>query len=90
MICLPVLSSSFVQSIKSWLWFLYVLFSQNRREVMHVVSFVLLCGAYMYRQDGGGPIVPKSGQGRGVRSSTGEEDRSGQVSWVRQAGESQK
>ena len=53
------------------------MFSRNRREMVYAVSLVLLCGAYMYRQDGGGPMVTKLGQGRGVRSSTEEEDRSG-------------
>ena len=34
--------------------------------MVYAVSLVLLCGAYMYRQDGGGPLVPKLGQGRGI------------------------
>ena len=68
---MPVLSRSFAQSIKSWLLFLYGFLFRNRREKMYNVAFVLLRVADMYRQDGGGVVVTKLGQGGRDRSSTG-------------------
>ena len=56
---------------------------------MYNVAFVLLRVADMYRQDGGGVVVTKLGQGGRDRSSTGGEDRSVRVSQVQQAGKSQ-
>ena len=48
--------------------------------MMYNVAFVLLRGAEMYRQDGGGVVGTKLGQGGRGRSSTGGEDRAGRVS----------
>ena len=66
MFCLPVLSRSFAQSIKSWLLFLYGFLFRNRREKMYNVAFVLLRVADMYRQDGGSSVATKLGQGGGL------------------------